>query len=237
VLETNNETDIPYQIESVSGRIRWSKDGRSILVYGGDSTRAAGLFKIDVQTGQSTILLPDQGNVGSTNYDWSFDGTGLFYLLNGGHEILRRDLSSRTDTLIYSGMSSFVLSEDGLWLATISVDIKTGLTGVAIVPARGGNARKILTLRMPEFISEMTWTPDGREIVFAKGRRDLIDQPHELWSVPASGGTPRPLGIQTEYVQSLSFHPDGRQMAISTYTDTSEVWVVENFLQQGISKN
>jgi hypothetical protein len=38
------------------------------------------------------------------------------------------------------------------------------------------------------------------------------------------------LGISSEYVSDLRVHPDGKQIAISTITDSSEVWVMENFL-------
>ncbi len=234
-LDTNTETDVSTQVKLSGCLTRWSKDGRSILAYSNDGIDGPGLYKINIETGQSKMVLRFTGSNWASQYDWSSNDTGVFYLLDSGRTIWLRDLATGQDRKIYDDVTNFAVSRDGLWIATTSVDIKKGFTDVSVLQASGGKARKILTLRMPEFLSELTWTPDGREIVFARGRRDFIDQPHNLWSIPVGGGKPKKLGISTGYVQSLSFQPDGRRIAVSTNTDTSEVWVMENFLQQGIS--
>jgi hypothetical protein len=83
---------------------------------------------------------------------------------------------------------------------------------------------------MPEYIPTMTWTADGKSLLFAKGRRDLIDDPHEIWKISISEGRVENLGMKSEYVVDIRVHPDNHRIVISTQTDSSEVWVMENFL-------
>jgi Tol biopolymer transport system component len=234
-METNQETSLSDKIKFAGGLPRWSHEGRSILTDLSVGSEGAGLYKINMESGESTRVIAHSGTDWISQFYWSADDSAVFYLLDNRRTIWLRDLASKTDKQIYEGATNFTVSRDGLWLAVTSMNIKTGKTDLLILPATGGKARKILTLNMPEFIPDLTWTPDGREILFARGRRDLIDQPHKLWSISIHGGKPKDVGISTEYVHSLSFAPDGRRIAISTSTDTSEVWVMENFLRQSIS--
>jgi Tol biopolymer transport system component len=62
---------------------------------------------------------------------------------------------------------------------------RTGNVDAFVVPAGGGEARRITTDSSPDYYPQ--WSPDGKWIVFAslRGRR-----PYHLWRVPASGGVP-----------------------------------------------
>ena len=83
---------------------------------------------------------------------------------------------------------------------------------------------------MPEFVSALTWMRDDKFLLFAKGRRDLIDQPHEIWKINVENGQMQNLGMKSEYVIEIRVHPDNHRVVIATQTDTSEIWVMENFL-------
>jgi Tol biopolymer transport system component len=60
----------------------------------------------------------------------------------------------------------------------------------------------------------------------------------ELWVISAQGGEPRKLDLPKSFQNSAmavnlrqpSIHPDGRHIAYTAGRDTSEVWVMENFL-------
>ena len=236
-LQTGQQLDLFQPVRLEVGITRWSRDGRSILGYALEGPNGPGLYRITPETGQSRLILAQLKENFVTQYDWTGDDSGVYYRLDRGRSIRMLNMKTGQDRTIYNDSTNFAVSKDGLWIAVTNMNIHTGITEIRVVPASGGKARTILTLQMPEFIPEMTWTPDGREILFARGRRDLIDQPHTIWSVPVQGGKPQDLSLTTEYVQLLNTHPDGKQIAISTNTDTSEVWVMENFLQQGVRSN
>lgn len=48
--------------------------------------------------------------------------------------------------------------------------------------------------------------------------------------MPAAGGEPEKLGLEMSDFVILSVHPDGQQIAFSTYEQDMEIWVMENFL-------
>src|SRR5438552_9214647 len=58
---------------------RWSPDGRSFAVYGRDLKGRQGLFRIDVQTGDSTALVYDDPDDGTFGPEWSPDGKRLYF--------------------------------------------------------------------------------------------------------------------------------------------------------------
>jgi serine/threonine protein kinase len=232
-MEDGWEKDVHQPIHLDVAIARWSKDGQSFLGYSLGGTDGPGLYSITPETGQYKLVLPKSAEKWISQFDWTSDGSSVFYLSDPDRTIRLFHMGTGKDRAIHENATNFSISKDGLWMAVTNVNIYNGITELNIVPSTGGKARKILSLRMPEYISEMEWTVDGREILISKGRRDLIDQPHALWSVPVSGGKPQDLSITTEYVQFISAHPDGNQFAVSTNIDTSEVWMMENFLQQG----
>jgi hypothetical protein len=81
--------------------------------------------------------------------------------------------------------------------------------------------------------SSMPWTPDGRAILLKKGTTGV--DPSELWLVPISGEPPRKIDLDARRIARgatgmTRLHPDGKQIALVAGHQTSEVWVLENFL-------
>jgi Tol biopolymer transport system component len=102
-----------------------------------------------------------------------------------------------------------------------------------VIPAAGGKPRDLIKIPLPESIGPYAWTPNGREILFAK-RSDYRkqDQKCELWMIPAEGGEARKLGLTIDRILELSIHPDGQRIAFSSGGPGAEVWVMENFLPE-----
>jgi TolB protein len=90
-----------------------------------------------------------------------------------------------------------------------------------------GEARSIFADR--DGVWSLSWSPDGRQIAFARGPwvspRPFVD----IWVVAADGSAPRRLtgSIPGENNWYPSWSPDGRQIAFHRWRDRrSEIWVM-----------
>jgi Tol biopolymer transport system component len=220
----------------------WSPDGRSFVVSGHDKKGRQGIYQIDAQTGDVTLIVqsePRRTWVGILA--WSPDGEAIYYkrtdVTRKSSRILVRALVTGREKELYravapSGVGSLGVSPDGRQLAFTLKDSAKRSTALMLMPTAGGEARELLKLQEPESIPDvggLTWTPDGREVIFAKD--SLQEQTTELWRISAEGGEPQKLGLAMKGLRNLRFHPDGRRIAFSAGTPFSaEVWVMENFL-------
>jgi Tol biopolymer transport system component len=89
-------------------------------------------------------------------------------------------------------------SPDGQNLAFVRM-FDWGAHDIYVMPTGGGEAKR-LTFDY-RFVFGLTWTPDGRSIVFASYRRGTTD----LWRISAAGGKPERLGINGAF-PALSLH-------------------------------
>ena len=242
-VETGQERDILVDLTIVT-RPLWSPDSLSIVVSGQRRERPSnGIFRIDVQSGELTTLVQEEGN----NYRWpalSQDAKTLFYLqINFPKKtwsIRARDLRSGEEKELYSvlpppvNIGSLGLSPDGQQLAFFLADQAKAV--LKVMPATGGEAREICQIQRPAYFpgnTRLVWSPDGERILFVRGGQDPTkpqDQTYELWQVSAAGGEPQKLGLTMERLRDLSLHPDGKRLAFSAGQTKLEVWVMENFL-------
>jgi serine/threonine protein kinase len=231
-LNSDQEKPIDHPLQHISGYTRFSPDGESILIYGDDGRSGLGVFRIHLPTGESMQVVADPSHSFVRYADWAGSNSAIFYLFNKGGEIWHKNIENGTAKKITTDAASFAASKDGLWLAILSYDVVKGTAAVDTFDVTKRKKQRILNLKLPDYISALTWSPDDQTVIFSTGRRDSIDQPHVLWKIAARGGPPVKLGIETDYVHDVRIHPDGKRFAISTFTDTSEIWVMENFLQQ-----
>jgi serine/threonine protein kinase len=229
-LVTNEEHDLPLQLKPSSLQTRVSRNGQKILTTGNDGFSGTGAFEINLETGASVLVVRDPQNNFVREFDWSAVEDQIFYLLNKGGQIIQKQIASGAERKVFSGASSFTVSADGRFLGVTQTDIHKGTTSLLLVNSESGQPTRLLQLNMPEFIPTLTWTADGKSLLFAKGRRDLIDEPHEIWKVSTADGKAENLGMKSEYVTDIRAHPDNHRIILSTQIDSSEVWVMENFL-------
>ena len=189
-------------------RIRWSPDGKTLLVSGSDNKGRGGLFLVDVGTAAVKPFAAEPG-APFRGYDavWSKDGKSVFYLHPSG-ELRKRGTETGHEFTLYRGaaLSHIAASPDGKWLAV-------GESGKALVviPAAGGEARTLLF----EGVTEIEW---GRELVAGKGP--------ELWRIPLDGGLPVRLDSPGNRDSGFSLHPDGERVALTAGDSKSEIWVL-----------
>jgi len=75
-------------------------------------------------------------------------------------------------------------------------------------------------LYMTRAISDPTWSPDGKTIVFVSN----ISGRNNLWLVPADGGWPMQLTVSDQRQSSPAWSPDGKWIAYQSDYDGDEQW-------------
>ncbi len=213
------------------GGLRWTPDGKAVVVQASEAGKDAYLIRIDVQTGQVTSLMPFPA-MNWQGFDFSHDGNSIFY--SNGARFVSRDVRSGQETQIVQkpGLFAGVVSPDGQRLLIATSDGKRQV--LLVMPAAGGQAREVASVDGEQevpFPGSPSWTPDGKSVVYLK-RVKKQKGPWELWRVAAEGGEPQRLGLTIVggTVIELRLHPDGRRVAISDVKVDLEVWVMENFL-------
>jgi Tol biopolymer transport system component len=221
------------------GGLRWTPDGKAVVVPTAGAWKGKNLIRIDVQTGQVTALMPLPALEGFPRFQLSRDGNTIFYVRPPalpdvkGSRLMARDLRSGQETAVIEkrGLYAGLVSPDGQRLV-IGVN-ENGTQILLVMPAAGGEVREVVRVdgeKEVPFWGSPSWTPDGRYVAFLKGVKGKDGQ-WQLWRIAAEGGEPQRIGlIVARQLLGLGLHPDGRRVAISDIKVDLEVWVMENFL-------
>jgi Tol biopolymer transport system component len=227
----------------------WSPDGRSILVFARDETEndpgySGAHYAVDVVNEEATTLL-DYPMVGEwpqgSWVKWSRDGEAIIYSFRGeassGGRLVRRELESGEERELYrdSLLVAKPLEEspDGRYLVfpvqdsigTIDggglavLDIESGTAWQVVHWDSGGNAE-----------ISVQWTPGGDYLLITQPLGGADDRRTEVLRVAVSGAEPEHLWTVGEgkYGSWIELNPDGTQIALTTYTQENEIWVMEN---------
>ena len=236
---TGEERTIPLPTR-VSSRFqagpKWFPDNRSVLVESADAEGPGFSFhRLAIDSGNIERLARLPREVSS--YDLSRDGRTIFYVLNEdkGQRVMRFDIESRQESeLRHVGFPveivSLAVSPDGSQLAATLLG-----ASVEVMPANGGSVREVFRPSTPDgstgsLRQALSWTPDGRSLLFARGDSSL-------WTVPATGGEARRVALDLR-VKSPELHPDGRRLVFvglpplrpGAEIQTSRVMTLENLL-------
>jgi len=225
------------------GGLRWTPDGKAVVVPASAPGKGENLIRIDVQTGQVTSQMPLPALAGWPRFEFSRDGNVIFYVKpnvppagNASH-LVSHDLRT--------GQEKIVIERAGAIWGTVSPDGRQVVTTVNsdkswslfIMPAAGGETRELFTVdkeKETPFLGSPAWTSDGRYVAFlkaVKGKDGQWPQQWQLCRVAAEGGEPQRIGlIPARQLQGVRLHPDGRRVAITDVKVDLEVWVMENFL-------
>lgn len=110
-------------------------------------------------------------------------------------------------------------SPDGSQVAFVRSTVAGVCNDVYVVPAAGGEARRLTFDRRP-IIGPPAWTVDGREIVFSSTRGG----PESLWRIPVSGGVPRPVAGPIGDGGWPSIPAKGEQLAYEQIVAKFNIW-------------
>jgi Tol biopolymer transport system component len=234
-MNTGEEREIRIGDKKIEwSGIRWTPDGKGIVVTASEAGKGKELVRIDVNTGQVTSLMPLAAMNGVPRFELSPDGNTIFFVRSPG--LIAHDLRSGQDSVVSDkkGLYAGLVSPDGkrLLLATGTEGYKSQI--LFIMPVSGGEPRELLRIDVEKevpFWGSAAWSPDGRYIVFFKGVKGR-EREWKLWRIPAEGGEAEFLGlnIKGQLTGELRLHPDGHRIAIDGVMVNLEVWVMENFL-------
>lgn len=81
-------------------------------------------------------------------------------------------------------------------------------------------------LEAPPNVSAYFWHANGREFIYSEVKDDVMN----IWSVPVSGGTPRPLTrFSSELGEAFALSRDGKRIAVSRRTVNNEIVLIRDF--------
>jgi Tol biopolymer transport system component len=242
-LKTGEERELSPKLSYIWGPVRWSPDGRSVLVEGKDWKIRHGAYLVDAQTAEVTPLQSEDMAIGDAAL--FPDGKRLLYGIahNEAGTITQsveiRDLATGRQNVLLppaAGVTidDVALSPDGRQVAITVVNKDAKSSALKVMAVAGGDAAEIVSAKEPETIvgDSLSWSPDSRYIIFGRARTAGEEHKTDLLAVPAQGGEPHRLGVDMAGVHNVSFHPDGRHMAFQASVGFGkiEVWVMENFL-------
>jgi Tol biopolymer transport system component len=238
-LATGQERELKTELPHFDW-LRWCPDSRHLLITNFNRGSPSVVYKLDVQTGEHTALVQsDEPRIRQA--ELSADGKTLAYRIRGlgnANRLIVRDMETgrekellRSESMGAAALLFWALSPDGKHVALSVVALSVGEDGMnrafvlKIISVASGEARTVVG----DSVGELAWINDGRDLLFAKGFK-------ELWRVSAEGGEPRKLWEWKQMLWGLRIHPDGQRIAFFSGGNMSEMWVMENFLPTGVSQ-
>ncbi|MBL8205853.1 MAG: serine/threonine-protein kinase [Blastocatellia bacterium] len=198
---------------------RVSPDGRSI-VYTSFQAGSPSIWRMDID-GSHPKQLTTQF---SLNPSISPDGQEVIYEvgvdtlriwkvgIDDGQPVQLTDQESRLP----------VFSPDGKQFACLWWDDPNSPPKIAIIPSTGGKPIKTFPLKGGGY----RWMPDGRSLAYF-ARKEGVDN---IWSQPIDGASPKQLTNFTgDGITSFEFSRDGKQIAFTRMTNTSDVVLISGF--------
>jgi serine/threonine protein kinase/WD40 repeat protein len=205
----------------------WSPDGRRIA------------FVRNVSGSRDLLVVPALGgperrvarfDSATSGLAWSPDGKSLVLGVQRPAGLAQAAVDSgeiRRLTTLEAGRGSDVdpaFAPDGRTLAFVRGLSSFSGTLFALSLGAGGAAqgqpRPLLDQQM--LFSGLDWSPDGRFVVFTAqvGSRDL------LWRVPASGGVPVQLPVESESATEPSLARQGNRLAYRRISNDTNIWQI-----------
>jgi Tol biopolymer transport system component len=191
-------------------------------------------FSIDVETSTYIpVVSSEQRSIRQA--ELSADGKTLAYRIRGSGNatwLIARNIETGTekellqigDVMDATSLALWSLSPNGKQVALSIRQDKVDQPHVLKVVTIETGESKTLVAEMGLFL---LWSSDGHDLLFTKNGT-------ELWRVAANGGKPQRIWEWKEIIWGPRIHPDGQHLAFFSGGYVSEMWVMENFLPEGM---
>ena len=220
-----NEITVPVEENGVSAA--WGPNGTT-LAYAtfGASSRVQ---IIDLATGRSRTLAGPTRNTLFSTPVFTADGNTVIYArsTDEGSDLYSMSASgegSRRLTIGHGAVNaSPTVSPDGRRI--VYVGNALGRPELYIMDADGTSADVLTNYDFSEknYRSDPDWSADGRLIAY----QEMVNGRFQLRTIPARGGTPKPLTSEAENEQP-SWAPDSRHLVFtSSRTGVRQLWVMD----------
>ncbi len=179
---------------------------------------------VDIKTGKIDTVLVAKGDFEAPNWH-----PGNYLVVNFRGKIYKLDVATKALTEINTGtinqiMDDHGLSADGKWIAITSFDTnnssqKVYKFSISIVPAAGGQPRKIVTSQDLSFWHG--WSPDGKTIAYCGGDFSNLD----VYTIPVEGGVAKRLTDTPGLDDGPDYSPDGKYIYFHSYrSGRMQIW-------------
>ena len=214
------------------GLMRWSPDGRYLLVRGKFIDGYFGFHRVDVANGETVTLVREPGRGEETGLGnspgWGADGRSIIWANDPG--ISERSLATGEDRVLVRGgpadpITAVIPSGSGR-LAAFSQTLSVGRNPIQRVAVRAedGTIRELVRKPGGRLLLVAEWTPGDDAVIYAE---NVGAAGWRLSRVPAAGGDPIDMKITIAPGRlRLTRHPDGRSLTYASGTSQFEIWVM-----------
>lgn len=204
-----------------------SPDGRYI-VFLSDRTGVPHLWRMNIDGSNQQQLT--NGARGEQDARFSPDGRWLVYRPALGRATVWRipaDGSGEPVQLTDKISISPTVSPDSKLVAYYYREDENAPWRIAVAPLEGGEPLKTFDFsRSFSTASLLRWTPDGRALAYPITRNGVSN----IFAQPLDGGAPKQLtDFKADRIFSFAFSRDGKQIALSRGTQTSDVVLIKDF--------
>jgi dipeptidyl aminopeptidase/acylaminoacyl peptidase len=190
---------------------RWSPDGTR-LAYLSNEARGSQLYVRWMDTGQTALLTNIQNS--ASNISWSLDGQTIAFTMNVEFDSKPFSVSMPDKPEGADWSPAFKYVTETRYQADGSGILEPAYSHVFVVPAEGGTARQ-LTQGNFNHRSQLSWTPDSEEILFAANRNEnwaLQSREADLFAVNLAGEL-RQITFEPGVETAPQVSPDGKLIA------------------------
>ena len=205
-----------------NGQPSISPDGRYII-FSSDRTGAPHIWRMDVDGGNQKQLT-DKPDVSP---DCSPDGRWVVYVSNANkNTIWKVGIDGGQPVQLTEKLSfSPAISPDGKQIVCFYLEDQNSPAKLAILPIHGGPPVKTFPLAA-QAGTNLSWSADGSAIVYVVTSGGVSN----LWAQPINGTQRKQLTYFTsERIFWFNFSRDGKQIALSRGTQTSDIVLIGNF--------